>query len=300
MSLHFFVAEPDQPLFRIPISVIHQLHSQTAALPDYAGKRIRVVEVYVFDDENGAPQEARRAWGSYLEFDERGVIPTQFLDQFHESAFYKLILDKPDEKVVSIEDRIKRRDLERRHEWTLTTEEWDMVALAALAHPRATKKVRSVKIKGPPEPKVSYETRVAFGKISEAIHKIFYAVYELDEPHLLGLQELIKDHVEEKRDHREIWRAVMTENVDALKLMEAKRTGSGDWIAVVEIMRWNEKGNEGTSIKSWEEKHPTREAALEAAKRLATENAHQMEMNCSLEARVESALEWVAEKEDVD
>jgi len=104
----------------------------------------------------------------------------------------------------------------------------------------------------------------------------------------------------EKLDHPHVWQGVIADNVNTLKLLEAKRTGSGEWIAVVEIMKWNETDTEARSIKSWHEKHATREAALVAAKRLTTEHASQIAASTSLEARVLSALEWedeVPEKE---
>lgn len=71
-------------------------------------------------------------------------------------------------------------------------------------------------------------------------------------------------------DHPHVWRGVIADNVNTLKLLEAKRTGSGEWIAVVEIMKWNETETEARSIKSWHEK----DAALEAAKRLTKESTY--------------------------
>lgn len=85
-----------------------------------------------------------------------------------------------------------------------------------------------------------------------------------------------------------------------LKVWEAKRSGSGEWIASVEIMKWNLRENEARSIKSWTEKHPTREAALEATKRLTSEPASDMTVGTSLESRIVSALEWEDYREDED
>jgi hypothetical protein len=184
--------------------------------------------------------------------------------------------------------------MEQRHQWQLTAEEYDHVAFAALAHPRATKRVRSIKIKLAPGPKVSWETTKAFDKIRSAISDMTFASFQLNEGELLGLQQLIEQHVEEKSsDHRSIWRGILADHTDLLKLMEARRTGSGEWVASVELMKWNESESEGECVKYWHEKHPTRDAAIEAAKRLAQEHVSEMRPNMSFEARVVSAFDWV-------
>jgi hypothetical protein len=74
MSLHYFIAD-DQHLIRLPIKVMEELSDHRAALPHYAGKRIRVAEVRTIDDENGAPQEIGRLVGFLLELDENGRLP---------------------------------------------------------------------------------------------------------------------------------------------------------------------------------------------------------------------------------
>ena len=75
----------------------------------------------------------------------------------------------------------------------------------------------------------------------------------------------------------------MADNSEMLKVLEAKRMGSGEWMAVVDLMRWNLRETEAGTIKCWHEKHPTREAALEAVKRMITEHASAMALSTSLE-----------------
>jgi hypothetical protein len=81
MPLFYFIAEPDQPLIRLPLKVMEELSEHRASLPDYAGKRIRVAEVRTVDDENGAPYEIGRVVGFFMEFDGRGLLPADIQAQ---------------------------------------------------------------------------------------------------------------------------------------------------------------------------------------------------------------------------
>jgi hypothetical protein len=294
VSLFFFVVEADKPLFRIPLSVMQQLPEHGMALPGYEGKRIRIAEVGTNDDANGVPQEVRNVWGWYLNLDEDGLVRKDEYQEWLSSAFYKMNFSlSGKENVVDLETRAKRRDAERKHEWKPDPQEMASIIEAALGHPKAIKNVASTKLKKPPGPKVSYESTEAFRKMRSAISDITYAAFQLEEGELLGLQQLIEEHVESKiGDHRAIWRGILADNAEALKLMQARRTGSGEWIASVELMRWNESETEAKTVKSWYEKHPTREAAIEAAKLLAQKHVTEMKPNMSFEARVVSALDW--------
>jgi len=303
MSLHYFVVEPEQPLFRIPLRVMEELPEYRAALHEYAGKRIRVVEVRTIDEPKGVPEQIGNISGFYLHFDQNGLLQKDLYDEWITSAIERMSVDPTkDENVVQLEGHAKRRESERKHEWKPTQQEMTSIIDAALGHPKAIKNVKSTKLKKPPEPELSYETRSAYDAIGKGISKITFATFQLDEGELLGLQQMIQEKLE-KIDPPHIWRGVMAENVEALKLWEARRTGFGEWIASVEIMKWNLRENEARSIKCWSERHPTREAALDAAKRLTNEHSSEMTVGTSLEARIVSALEWTdypAKEDDND
>lgn len=189
MYLSFFIVEPEQPLFRIPLKLMDELPEHKAALYDYAGKRIRVVEVRIIDEPKGVPHEVRGVSGFYLSFDENGLLRKDLFDDWIGSTIQNASLGFPrEENVVQLEVRARRRDAERKHEWKPTPQELASVVDAALGHPRAIKNVKSTKLKKPPGPDVSYETREAFEKIGEGISKITFATFQLDEGELLGLQ----------------------------------------------------------------------------------------------------------------
>jgi len=292
MPLNYFIVDEGKSLLRIPQKVMHELPAHSAALPDYAGKQVRVVEVRTIDDAQGVPEQIGNISGFYLNFDETGLLRKDLYDEWIRSGFYKLSIGFPrDEKIVHFEDRAKQRDAELKHEWKPTQQEISTITDAALGHPKAIKNVKSTKMKRAPDPDVSYDTRSAFEDIREAISKIGSATYQLGEAELLGLHQMI-EHRLEKIEHQEIWRGVIADNLNTLKLLEAKRTGSGEWVAVVEIMKWDETETEARSIKCWHETHPTRETALEAARRLTKEHASYLVATTSLEARIISALDW--------
>ncbi|MGH1571767.1 hypothetical protein ACRAWG_15150 [Methylobacterium sp. P31] len=59
---------------------------------------------------------------------------------------------------------------------------------------------------------------------------------------------------------------------------------------------WNEARTEGQEIETMEERHESRPAAIEAARRLLAEHAHRFDKHVTVEADVISELEWVPMK----
>lgn len=93
--LHFFVIGPDQHLFRIPSTAsLLNFITENALCPTSSANASEL-----------HPAMSCASGGRTLSSTKKVGCPQQFVDHLRESAFYKLIREKLDEKVVSIQER---------------------------------------------------------------------------------------------------------------------------------------------------------------------------------------------------
>ena len=52
------------------------------------------------------------------------------------------------------------------------------------------------------------------------------------------------------------------ENDELIKLVEVKRTGQREWVAAIDLIKWNEN-EEGETVKDWPERCATRNDAIQ-------------------------------------
>jgi hypothetical protein len=98
------------PLLRLPRSVVEQLVNRKARLPQYAGMKVRCVQVLMEIDETGAPRRVVRVIPYYLTLDDNGYEDVQ---ASVDAAFYlwnKSSEDTEETDVVDLQKQKERRE----------------------------------------------------------------------------------------------------------------------------------------------------------------------------------------------
>jgi hypothetical protein len=254
---------------------------------------VRVVEVSKDTTETGAPESVVGIRGFYLVFDSNG-----FIDKASQSEAMQLVMQSVavgigsrDQPVVDLQSRAKKRELEQKHRWEPTPAERQQIVAAALGHPRRVLNVKSAKQPRSKEPVVSFEARSAFEAIRKNVWRPQAHIDRLKEAEILGFKQLVEEHLRTRKEQVPIWRAMLELADEELRVRQVRRTGEGEWYAVVELLHWEEP-NTGTVKREWSRRYPTREEALKAVRKLTAEKADQIAENMSLEVRVFSTLEW--------
>jgi hypothetical protein len=291
--LEYFVFQDDGTIKRIPVSTLEKLRRQAACIPEFAGKRVRVAEVWKETTETGAPESVERIGGFYLVFDKDGFVEETAQSEAIELAIHSLGqgMRSRDEPVVNLQARAKKRTLDQKYRWEPTPAERQQIAAAALGHPRRIVNVKSVKRPQVTGPVVSLAARNAYDSISEHAWRFRFEVGNLKEAELLGLKQLVEERLREDNEQEPIWRAVLEVAEQERSIRQVRRTGDGEWYAVVELFKWSEVDS-GEVVKEWSQRCPTRDEAIELVHQLTAENAHHIGKQMSLEARVLSVLEW--------
>ena len=121
------------------------------------------------------------------------------------------------------------------------------------------------------------------------IASIEFEIGELGEPDLKCLEfEALRNC---EYDGEPIWRGVADEAKKQRAILAAHRTGKGEWYAVVEAFLIIDSHAMET-VATAHEKCATREAAVDAGKRLMAENAKWFGERTMIEVKIYSALEW--------
>jgi len=293
ISVRYFVFEERGALKHVPHRVSEGLHLGDDAIPEYAGTRQRVAEV-VLDNEAGKPVRIRDARGRFWLFHEDGRLNQD--DRFGFVRWYNPMRERPKGKVVDLRPDFERKKWEREHLWELTADDLDRITAAVWPWAAGESEdggVRTVKGKAQKVPPLTRDGEEALRKIRRAIHDIDFAMDELSEPALKGLAHELRRVARLYRDEGPYCEAAATAADKEREIKARHRTGRGAWYATVQVWLHNEERTRSDAIDTIEERHDSRPAAMEAARRMLAENAHRFDRYVSVEAAVISELEWV-------
>lgn len=132
--------------------------------------------------------------------------------------------------------------------------------------------------------------------MTEPFYRIQNALGDLSEPALAGLAFEAR-RLSTEFDHPVLHRAVAELAEHQLEILRRRRKGNGIWYAYVEVMQWKTSeyvGNVGTTIDTFHVKCTGKKAAVVAARRLLAEHASRFADDVTVEAFVETDLEWEA------
>ena len=294
ISFRYFLFEGDGPIRRLPHRVSTALALGRDALPFYADSRQRIVEVVV-ENEGGKPVRILDAIGTYWDFDEEGKIDHALrrrAGDWLEAAFASET--KPGAAVVDLVPEIKKKALHDRDRWTVTKEDLDRIAAdlwpGINGRPHDLTPVRGAM---PKKPALTFSAKNALYEIASDITPILLRIARLTEHDLKGLA------FEARRTStfgdKALWEGIANEADRLCAIRAVHRTGRGEWYAVIEAYR-TIKGDIVEDLIVAHEKCASRNAAVEAGKRLMTEKADWLSAEVRVEVCIWSALEWLPEE----
>lgn len=123
LSLRYFFIDDTGQIHPVPLARYERIFSGQEAVPQYAGRKMRVAEVSV-ELVNGMPARTLRDAFSFLAFDGAGHVDQRFTDDYMRAASEAVsgaVLDKMDSAksggVLQAGGRFAKRRLEQTHQW---------------------------------------------------------------------------------------------------------------------------------------------------------------------------------------
>lgn len=286
---YLFEAESARPK-SMSLRLVEGLIRGTEVLQQYAGTRQKVLAVYV-DHEDGRPQSiSDHLHGSYFHFDAEGGIRDGIDDSLSDLAQFLDFGTRPAGKVVALKPSLDRKRFEAKHRWTPT--EAEMKPIIADIWPREKSDRLEMLVASPKPPKLTYDARHALEEGSKGFWGIGHEIGQLAEPSLRGFAYEARRRGGDS--HPELYEALAVMAEKRLAILAARKKKTGVWFAWVSMIRWDES-HVGEEVAFFHVKCQGRPAAEKAAAQLLREHADKVAFNVSVEAGVESELEWIHE-----
>lgn len=290
LSARLYLFEQDGTVRRIPRRVAEGCYAGKDAIPAYAGTRQRVLEVLVLN-ENGKPKAIQSAMGHYLVFDETGSIHESAMEEMREIMDFAFPdLEERDSKVVSLSPRRKEQIWQERSRWKPTSEELDQI-VADLTRKPGTKGFADVVGVAMKRHTLTYEARTEIAEISSKFTTLGWGISQLSEKALPGFIAEARKRAKDDRESEFYWEATALDAERQLELKRLRRSGRGEWVAVVQLFRHTGP----SSMEVAFEVHRTCDgeaAAIEAMKQLIQEHCGKAAPTISIEAKTMPVLEW--------
>ena len=294
IATRFYIFLEDGSLRRLPQRIGYELPFGRDAIPEFAGTRQRVATVLV-ESEAGKPVQILDSRGLIWAFNAEGRIDDDVRQQRaeHVDVLSPRAASKKGLPVVDLVPEIKRRAARARYEWTLSVDDLDRIAADIWPgiHGPAPE-VASVKGTKPRKPALTHEGRWALERIEKHVSSIAFELRGLPERSLKGLAfEALRMGSQEEED---LWRGVADEAKKREAIRAAYRTGKGEWVAIVEVPVAATDPTMPHALQhvaTVHERCATREAAIEAGRRLMAEKVEWLGAETYVEATICSALE---------
>lgn len=291
---YYLFPEQAAPL-RLPKELVERLIRANDFLPDYAGTRQKVLEV-VLNNVDGKPDQIISNRGAIWFFDENGGI-AESLQKSLAAALdtWWQVGESGSGKVVDLQPKIRRKQYEEEHKWVVSESDLAIVASDIFAKSRSgtIKSVKGSTVKPPP---LTREAKRALSLLSEPFYRIQDILSNLKEPTLAGLAFEAR-RLSSELDHPVLHSAVSDMAEELLDIARRQRKGDGTWYAYVEVMEWTTRdyvGRVGTTIDTYHVKCAGKKAAVTAARLLLAEYASRFAADVTVEAFVETDIEWDA------
>lgn len=143
-------------------------------------------------------------------------------------------------------------------------------------------------------PKLSFEAAHALTQASDPFFGIELAIERLEEQDLIALAG--EARCKALDSHHELYLAVAAFAEGELAKLAARRSASGIWYACLDVVQWEANMHTGQGIASYHERCDGRDAAVIAARRLLVEHADKLSNDITVDARITTELEWLADQ----
>ena len=292
-----YVLQENGDLRRVSRRLARDLPMGADALPEYAGTKQKIIEVLIESDGN-RPLRILDVIGIFWDFDAAGYMDESFIrvmGEWMEFAFSHSKA-KREGRVVDLVPELKRKELHERHRWLPTQEDIDRVAadLWPGVHGPADS-VKAVRGKQPRRPPLTYDAKRALDEIGVSVSGIDYQMGKLTEAGLKGLSFEASRHG--SFEDQALWQGVADHAKHRQAILAARRTGKGEWYAVVRAAR-SESAHQDRIVATAHVKGRNRLEAIEEGRRLMVAKAAWLGQDIRIDVTLYSALEWQPEKDD--
>jgi hypothetical protein len=294
ISCRYYIFEENGTIARVPQRIANAMTFGNDAIPEYAGSRQKVASI-ILENQDGKPIRILNAEGSYWEFDEEGKIDESLRKAVAQLMSFAFDFKDKNSKVVSLSPKLKKREFDSQHRWTLTKDDLDRVAADIWLNSNDVRaNVKSVKGKALKKPPLTYEAKQALSEISSKAGIISWQIEMLSERALKGLAFEARERAKMYSDEPPfIWNGIADECDRRREIISRHRTGKGEWYAVLELFRKTDPHSSESFLVKFE-KCEGKRAAEVAARKLLIENADKFNADISLDVKVYSDLEWDA------
>jgi|SRR6516165_3965427 hypothetical protein len=132
ISLRFFLFAPEG-LRRISQRLVSALTDGEEAMPQYAGKKLKLAQVVV-SLAGGKVAQIVKIYGAYFDFDESGKVDETFRlaarDAMETLEAYERFERSKSSKIVSLAPKLRHQKYEREHRWEPSRREIDLISQA--------------------------------------------------------------------------------------------------------------------------------------------------------------------------
>jgi hypothetical protein len=142
-------------------------------------------------------------------------------------------------------------------------------------------------------PKLSFEATHALNQASDPFFGIELAIERLDEPDLIAVAAEARRKALD--GHHDLYLAVAALAEGELAKLAARRSAEGIWYACLDVIQWEPNQHVGKGIASFGERCDGRDAAVAKARELLIEHANRLSDDATVDARVVTELEWLAD-----
>jgi len=143
-------------------------------------------------------------------------------------------------------------------------------------------------------PKLSFDATHALSQASDPFFGIELTIERLDEPDLVAVAGEARRKALDA--HQDLYLAVAALAEGELAKLAARRSADGIWYACLDVVQWEPNMHTGQGIASHYERCDGRHAAVIAARRLLVEHADKLSNDVTVDARVTTELEWLADQ----
>lgn len=297
MSIGFrhFIFEDDGTMLLLPQRVSDGLVKGTDRLPQFAGRKMRMVTVILALDE-GEPQKIERIQPTIIQFDELGnwqfePIPTGDVG----GVLDRLMPPKP-AGVVDITDKLARQRYVREHQWQPTDADVTRIVDAIWPEQAGRPVVRPPLAQGAAKRRLplTHPARRALSTIQGSVAEISIRLEALSEKDL-------RSFVDEARERQEptelvdfvLWEGIIAAAEKQLQIVQARKSPRGIWFAAIE--RETEVPDYAGVCKVEILDHREckgRSAAVAAAREMLAKHADLFDVGTEIRARLCPAIEW--------
>lgn len=289
LSVRLYLIQDDGAVLNVPKRVAEGLYSGKDALPAYAGTRQKILEVIISNDA-GKPQSIQHTQGHYLDFNAEGGVHESVMNSVREAMNVAFPVDADEGNVVSLSPRREKQIWKEKSQWQPTSAQLDQI-VADLSRKPGAKGLASVVGVALKRAPLTYEANAEIQEIAGKLRMLGWGISQLSEKALPGFVGEARQRSKQEPEHQFYWEAVALEGERQRELQRLRRTGKGEWVAVIQLFRHTGP----SSIEEAFVEHAScsgEAAAISKMKELLQKHHERAGPGISIEARTMPSLEW--------